>query len=58
MEARGDIKIYQDALAKLDEVAAPDTQTPQNQQIPPELQQQIQQQMEQQQQVPPPSQGN
>jgi hypothetical protein len=56
MEAKGDIKIYQDALAKLDEVS--DTQTPQNQGIPPELQQQIQQQMEQQQKVPPPSQGN
>ena len=56
MEVKGDIKIYQDALAKLDEVS--DTQTPQNQGIPPELQQQIQQQMEQQQKVPPPSQGN
>ena len=58
MEARGDIKIYQDALAKLDEVAEPDTQTPPTQGIPPELQQQIQQQMEQQKQAPPPSQGN
>ncbi len=53
MEARGDIKIYQDALAKLDEVSDTDTETPQNQGIPPELQRQIQQQMEQQQQAPP-----
>ncbi len=56
MESKGDIKIYQDALAQLEEVS--DTQTPQSQGIPPELQRQIQQQMEQQQQAPPPSQGN
>jgi peptidyl-prolyl cis-trans isomerase D len=56
MEAKGDIKIYQDALAKLDEVSDTDTEAPQSQQIPPELQRQIQQQMEQQKQAPPPSQ--
>jgi len=54
MEAKGEIKIYQDALAKLEE--ASDTETPQNQGIPPELQRQIQEQMEQQKQAPP--QGN
>ena len=48
MEAKNDIVIYQDALAKLDEDS--DTETPQSPQIPPELQQQLQQQMQQQQQ--------
>ena len=48
LEAKGDIRIYQDALAKLESL--PDAQTPQNQQIPPQLQQQIQEQMQQQQQ--------
>ncbi len=54
MEAKGDIKIYQDALAKLETDS--DTETPQSPRIPPELQQQLQQQMQQQQQAPP--QGN
>ncbi len=54
METKGDIKIYQDALAKLETDS--DTETPQSPQIPPELQQQLQQQMQQQQQAPP--QGN
>ena len=52
METKGDIKIYQDALAKLNDPA--DTEDPQSQQIPPQLQQQIQQQMQQQQQQAPP----
>jgi peptidyl-prolyl cis-trans isomerase D len=54
MEAKGDIKIYQDALAKIKD--ASDIASPQNQGIPPQLQQQIQEQMQQQQQAPP--QGN
>lgn len=54
MEAKGNIKIYQDALAKLDATA--ETDAPQSPQIPPQLQQQLQQQMQQQQQkqIPPP----
>jgi len=52
MEAKGDIKIYQDALAKIETDS--DSDTPQSSQIPPELQQQMQQQMQQQQQAPPP----
>ncbi len=50
MEAKGDIRIYQDALAKLKD--EPDANSPQSQGIPPELQQQLQEQM-QQQQAPP-----
>lgn len=55
MEAKGDIKIYQDAIAKLDE-ATPDADPAQSQQqqMQQQLQQQIQQQMQQQQQAPPP----
>ncbi len=52
MEAKGDIVIYQDALAKLDDA---DTETPQSPQIPPELQQQLQQQTQQQQVTVTPS---
>ncbi len=53
METRGDIKIYQDVLAKLDE--GDDADAPQNsQQLQQQmLQQQIQQQIQQQQQAPP-----
>jgi peptidyl-prolyl cis-trans isomerase D len=53
METKGDIKIYQDVLAKLDE--GDDADTPQNaQQLQQQmLQQQIQQQIQQQQQAPP-----
>jgi len=54
MEAKGDIRIYQDSLAKIKDDS--DTATPQNQEIPPQIQQQIQEQMQQQQQAPP--QGN
>ncbi len=50
MEAKGDIVIYQDALAKLDTDTDTDTETPPSQQIPPELREQLQQQMQQQQQ--------
>jgi peptidyl-prolyl cis-trans isomerase D len=52
MESKGDIKIYPDALAKL-EADTGDTDVPQNaqqQQLPPELQRQLQEQMQQQQQ--------
>jgi hypothetical protein len=52
MEAKGDIKIYQDALAKLEDVS--EVETPESPQIPPQLQQQLQQQ----QQAPAPPQGN
>jgi hypothetical protein len=51
MEAKGDIRIYQDSLAKIKDDS--DTATPQNQEIPPQIQQQIQEQMQQQQQAPP-----
>ncbi|MCY7346633.1 MAG: peptidyl-prolyl cis-trans isomerase, partial [Pyrinomonadaceae bacterium] len=59
METKGDIKIYEDALTKLDE-ATPETESPQSQQqkMQQQLQQQIQQQMQQQQipaQQPPPA---
>lgn len=54
METKGDIKIYPDVLAKLDE--GDDAEAPQNaQQLQQQmLQQQIQQQIQQQQQAPPP----
>ena len=56
METKGDIKIYQDAIAKLETDS--DTETPQTQGLSPDIQRQIQQQMEQQQQAPPPPPGN
>ena len=53
MEAKKDLVIYQDVLAKLDEAKSDDdTPTaPGGSQIPPELQRQIQQQIQQQQQT-------
>ena len=55
-EAKGQITIYQEEIAKLD-AAAPQT-PPQQQGLPPEIQRQIEEQMRQQQsqQAPPPSQ--
>jgi hypothetical protein len=50
MESKGDIKIYQDALAKLDANSDSDSDTPPNsQQLPAELQQQLQEQLQKQQ---------
>lgn len=56
MEAKGDIKIYADALAKLDantdsnsDSDSDPTTLPQSQQIPPEIQRQLQEQMQKQQ---------
>ena len=54
METKGDLKIYQDALAKIEENT--DTGSPDAQQLPPELREQLQQQMQQQQQQAPPQQ--
>lgn len=56
MEAKGDIKIYQEVVAKLDEGDAEDTNAPNQQQLQQQLlQQQIQEQLQKQQQSAPPS---
>jgi peptidyl-prolyl cis-trans isomerase D len=55
MEAKKDIVIYPDVLAKLDALTPPDAPTSPQSQIPPELQRQIQEQLQQQSQQQAPA---